>query len=326
MAKKVWLGGDGAGGEQTDFDRIPNWLPAGIPVDGDNLIFDDRANTDTATGKKYSCLSGLNNNSKNFTRILVDSSYDGDIGIGYGSPNIDTAALACGCDEIIFRGSGNAWLTAWHASALFDSVVCDSSSGALYIGKAAANGQQTTSLLNIQGQVQFLGPITSFLFPPDLHALKQLLSGATTIITGGGCDSIDLIVLNGQLFIDSGFATLMMVAGTMNWGNDGFVPSAIKLGGVGEDSVKIYGGVLNWKMLSTLQALKLWGGQVVASGAQAKTLGLSTINSGTIELWNGSLDLQTSQSGDMVLGANCEVNLKTRVASFLPPKNQDITW
>lgn len=321
MAEKIWLGGQGTVGFWEDFELAANWSPAVVPADGDNLVFDDRAGLN-ASGKRYSCLKNLDQSAKNFTEILIDASYDGDIGIGYETPTADESALECSCDSIIFRGSGNAWLTAHHATTLFDEIICDSYSGALYIGNAETNGQHTVLLINIQGNVQFLEAITDYLAAPDLRALKQILSGAVTVVTGGGYDDIDIEMINGQLYLDSGFNSLLMVAGTMHWGNDGFMPAASKDG----TGAVLYGGILNWKMLSKLEALKLWGGVVTASGAQDKTLGNSAINGGTIEVWGGKLDLQTEQAGSMTLNTDCEVKLMTRAASFLPPKNVNVTW
>lgn len=322
MAEKIYLGG--YNGYETDFEQAGNWSPSGIPGTGVNLIFDNRAGIDPDTGKRWSCLSGLDQSAKNFPRILYSSNYDGDVGIGYDIPTAGESALECGCDAIGFRSSGSVYMTAKHASALFDSIVCDSPAGALYIGKAVTSGQPTTSLINVQGQVQFLEAIASHLATSELHSLKQLQSNAVTIVTGGGYNDIDIEIINGQLYLDSGFNSLMMVAGTMDWGNDGFVPASQLIGGAG--GVAIYGGAFNWKMWSWLKALKLWAGMVTASGAQAKKLGLASLNSGTIEVWNGTLDLKSAQEGDMVLDTDCEVKMMSAAAAFLPPKVVDITW
>lgn len=321
MAEKIWLGGDGTGTQLTDFNRAANWSPAAVPVDGDNLVFDDRAGTDAA-GLRYSCLSTLNQSAKNFTEIVIAASYSGGIGIGYGTPTAGESALECGCDRIVFRGTGTCHLTAKHATAYFDEVIVDSAGGLLEIGKASTGGQRCVSCVDIAGSVKFLDAIASHLAVPDLRAVKTLSSSAIVLVTGGGYDDITVDIFAGSVYIDSGFSTLVLVSGKFEWGNDGFDPGAVENG----DSAVVYGGIFNWKLQSKLFGLIQWAGEVYAKGSQDKSLGDSGVNGGTIEVWGGTLDLASNVEGAMALNTDCEVVVETSQGSFKPPKEVNVTW
>ena len=104
--------------------------------------------------------------------------------------------------------------------------------------------------------------------------------------------------------------------------------ATVTVGGVRKrsGSWENYLGTIDWRNPGYLKGLKNWGGTVNAKGGGIKILGDPAVNSGTIEVSGGLLDLASYQSGGITLGTNCEVAIRGTQANFYPPKEVDITW
>ena len=90
-------------------------------------------------------------------------------------------------------------------------------------------------------------------------------------------------------------------------------------------SLTVYGGAVIWRLESTLNGLIMWAGTVTADGPSDKTLGLTSVNGGTIEVHGGTLDLVSDQSGDIALGASCDVDVLAG-GVFMPPVSLITAW
>jgi hypothetical protein len=325
MATHFWLGGNS--GHEGDFATAANWSSGGVPGDGDTIVFDERAGIATAVtghtaGKHWNCVDGLDQSTKNFAAILILAGFTGNIGIGYSTPTATESALECAADKIICSGLGSYYLTAKHASALFDLVICDTASGYLYIGKAATDGQKTTLIINVKGTAEFLEAVASHLAAPELDELRNITAAATTYIGIGNTSSVlAILVAKGNVYCDSGFASAEVCGGKLYWGIVGTTHAASITG----SAMILNGGNCDWRAYATLSGLKIRQGTLSAIGGQIKILGDSGVNSGTIEVEGGVLDLKT-QGGAITIAANCEVVTRGSDAIYYPPKDVNNVW
>lgn len=325
MATKYWLGG---GTAQGDFDVAANWSPSGVPADGDTLIYSDKAGiaegaiTGHTDGNHWNCIDDLDQSAKDFPKIIITPEFTGNIGAGYATPLATESALECAAGEISCKGSGIYYLTAKHAAAEFDLVLADLATGSLYVGSAATSGQGVTSLINVRGGVEFLDAISSYLSAPEVLAIENVSSNSTTILhKDNSAASLAITCTQGLLYCDSTFTTVQVSGGTFVAGRSGFVPaSSLTLG-----NITMTGGAVQWRVQSTLNGLIIWAGTVTAYGAEDKTLGLSSVNSGTIEVHGGTLDLISQQIGALVLGGSCEVEISPG-GIFMPPVSTVSAW
>lgn len=325
MATQYWLGG--SSGNEGNFGTAANWSGGSVPADGDTIIFDERAGTATAVaghtaGKKWNCIAGLDQSAKNFALIKILAGFTGNIGAGYATPSAGVSALECASDKIICCGAGLYYLTAKHASALFDVVVCDTATGYLAIGKAATNGKKTTLLVNVKGEAEFLTAVASHLAAPEIEEVRNITTLATTYIGEGGTSTtLDILVAKGKVYCDSKFDTAEVCGGTFYFGQDGTTMAA----NIDGNSMVLNGGNCEWRAYSSILGLKIRQGTLTAIGGQIKVLGVATTNGGTIEVDGGVLDLKT-QGGAISLAANCEVVTRGSDAIYYPPKESNNIW
>ena len=326
MAEKYWIGGDT--GNEADFDTAANWSPVGVPASGDTLIFSNMANkvpTDWAgdakqkKGTAFSVTTNLDQSSKDFAKIVVHDSYDGNI--GYGLDAGVYYALRCAAADVLFAGSGDLHIVSQHATGAIDRVINNSNNGHLYIGKGYTGGQKTASLVNAGQYVDILAAEGTTLAAPEIDTLVSV-SGRGEVIIPEDNTSTALIIRNvlGKVTAFCNIDILELAGGTVNWGEEDYTPATAKT----LNKLLQYAGKLQWDMAGTLKECHVYNGVFSVSGYGNKTIGDSTLNNGTIEVYNGTLDLSEALN-NCDLGIDCEVQVLGK-GSFNVPKFTDIVF
>ena len=326
MAINYWLGG--ASGNEGDFETVANWSTGAFPVDGDTIIFSDKAGTASGSvayhtnGNHWNLIGDLDrhvDDDTDFVKIIITPEFTGNIGLGYDTPADETSALLCSAGEINCQGQGTYYLTCKENSGPkdFDLVILDTTNGTLNIGKSDVDGGACTEAINVKGTLVFLDAIASNLAPPEVPKVTNIESGATTTIhkdNSGGTP--DLFCRGGTMYCDSVFTLAEVSGGTFVAGRAGFVPAA----SVTLAEIKQYGGIVQWRVESTLQLLTIYSGTCTAYGAEAKTLG----NSNVINIHGGTLDLGSEQIASVTLGAT-NVTVADG-ATFITPTTAITAW
>ena len=321
MATRYWTGET-----DTDFEVVTNWSDDTMPVDGDTIYFDGRAEDDSTTGNKVSCLLNLDRAPAagvNFAAIYIQEDFTGDIGDGLGILDTDDApdtgtALQCTADKIIIRGTGTYYFNCFDFDETdnMDLVIMDSSGGTAIFGKGyhatAAKGRKVTKLINVKGTFDLRGATgtgTGDFQASEIDEIFNITSYASTNIRSGGTSTtLDIYHADGTVYMDSKFVSYTLADGTAILGNEGDFPAATVVGTL----LTMYGGAVTWRILSTLTTLTIYNGTITATGSQAKILTNSS-------LYGGKLDLQTAQTGDITV-SNAPV-ITGLDAEYLPPKD-----
>ncbi len=316
---------DGAG----DFDVAANWSPSGVPATADDIVFNgladdvpsdwDGASTQTS-GKKFSVDAGFDQSAKNFASITVTSGYDGDIGSGLVASTYNGLRFAC--DDVIFAGTGDVHLIAQHASLPIDSVTNSSSSGSMFLGKGFTNGQEITEVIHAgSASTEILEASLSTLAAPEVDAITcTSRRGSVTIAEDNSSTVLSIRVALGTINAFCNVDSVEISGGTFNWGSGDFVPSSART----IDLLEILQGTMLWDMAGTISECKAFVGDFRLSGSGAKVIGDSTLNAGTIEVYDATIDFSNAEN-NISLATDAEVKILGQ-GTFLPPPFVDITW
>jgi hypothetical protein len=332
MTVKYWIGG--SSGAEGDFATAANWSPSGVPADGDTIIFSPRAGIATAVtghtaGNHWNCIvgsgDGWDQSAKNFPLIIGAPGFTGAVGIG-GTTTF--YGLACGCDKLLWRAGGNGFFIAKHASALFDLVQMEAAGRTLQIAKAASNGKATTTARCYQGILEFVAPATgqTDIDSPDINTLIECNGSAAIVIVrlaaGGTGNEVTTIncYAGGNLYTLHPFTTANACGGKIIYGEEAMLPGAAQTSG----TVNMLGGTFDWYQWATINGLIGNAGILAAKGSADKTLGLSSVNSGVIEVRGATVDLSQSP-GVVTVGANCVIQILSKSGVFIPQSETQLT-
>jgi hypothetical protein len=312
-----------------DFDIAANWSPSGIPADGDDLVFNGltdtvpsswAGSTKQTSGKSFSVLDGFDQSTKNFPTIIVSADYSGDI--GYGQDGSTYYGLRTSADRVSFDGSGNLHLIAQHASDAIDAVASSSSSGSVFLGKGFSNGQKIAEVINSgSGSIEILGASLSTLASPEVDSVT--CTGNRGDITIAEDNSSTVLVIRsvlGSVTAYCDIATASISGGTLNWGREDFTPSSAKE----IDLLELLQGTVTWDMSGTVSECYAYSGTMSLSGSGTKVIGDSTLNNGTIEIYEATVDFSDA-AGNITLGTDAEITILGG-GQFNPPPYSDVTW
>ena len=311
-----------------DFDTAANWSPSGVPADGDDLVFNGLADTVPSTwagdtkqvsGKSYSVIDGFDQSAKNFPSIIVSSDYSGSI--GYGQSGSVYYGLRTSADGVVFAGSGELHLISQHLSDAIDSVAC-SSSGSVFLGKGFINGQKITEVINSgSGSIEILKALLSTLAAPEVDNVTCTGNrGQVTIAEDNSSTTLTVRSVLGTVTGYCDIAEATVSGGTLNWGRSDYVPASAKE----IDLLELLQGTVTWDMAGTVSECYAYSGTFLLSGSGAKVIGDSTLNNGTIEIYEANVDFSDA-SANVTLGTGAEVTVLGG-GRFNGPPYSDITW
>lgn len=318
------------------------------------------AATDTQTkGRHWSVDSGLDQKATDFT-IIVESAFNAKF-IGYrletATPTRKLVPLQCTAALVLHQGESEMHLAANDNADpgvnCIDEVIVDTSKGSLYLYSMNNSGTQTDEITDVvvrEGTVHIVSSYDSTevggvdTARSAVRNLKTLGSKATVYITEGleggtpaegnfldddNDQLISIDIINGTVYCDSGIYECEINAGQLDIGSEAQTAGTTLYVGKQNDAgafsqqVKAFGGTINWRSKGTIGGLEIHNALIYALGNEGRTLGDSAVNSGTIEMYGGTLDLLTPDN-PVALGGSCEVHVNA--GTFAPPKRTDISW
>ncbi|MDD5011705.1 MAG: hypothetical protein PHQ00_06240 [Phycisphaerae bacterium] len=332
MADIIWLGG--TTDHETDANTAANWDLARIPADGDRLIFNGAAVTNSATGLKYNCDFTLLSGTLSLTGIIKDSGFTGNIGSA-ANPLICNIEYDGTKGEFNFKGAGYAYVELTTESTY---KACERvniiGGGVVYLYSDSASD-------NDWGNVYISG---GTLYLADSTILNSLtVDGSSTQVIGGkgcqkiGATAVDIDISGGTVKWDSNISdSFRQTGGVFYWGTADY-QSGYGAVDITADFVDIRntGTVFYWNMVADsgqVSGIKRFrvinGGKLDASQpeglAGAKQIG--TAGGGQVsEVWTNSTANLNSSAMSMA-GGSPAPSIKCYGGNLVLPDNNEVTF
>ena len=332
MAIKNWIGGDGA--SQTDYEdanRAANWSPAGVPVQGDTLIFGAAAGADSTTGEKYNCVvTSWAALPLQFADIVVSPAYSGD-----GADVTDK--LQCNVNDdgrVVFEGTGVFYIemtTANVKDGAAETVVNGTGTLNMSSDDTAADDNDWGDVFVYNGTVNMAND-TIFDKLYCLGSSAIVLSGRDCKDVGG--NDVEITQNAGTINWNSQLGTICRLFGTatFNWGTTAYDDTYTEA--MQCDLVEGYGDsvTFNWNLvdttyLNTLKQFKFYDKAVVDASAAVGAAGPKEIGSAgaeVSELWyeaEGKFD-----NGAKNITVHASSSIMTYGGKPTPPDGESISW
>ena len=259
MASKIWVGTSTPG----DWSVAANWTPSGVPVNGDDVFFNDGSQNVTA---------GLDQSAVALTSLRIGSSYTGNVASS-------AAYLQIGATTFTFESGGQ---ECWVQGALTTVNVVGGISSANMLQLKGDGG----TLRAIGGS----GTVTMASASTTLDELEVFGAPSITVTIPSGVTSLD------NVQVDSGVISIGAAIGTKLTVIDGIVKITDSATVVLAD---VNGGVLDYKSSGTLTTLNIFAGKFTLENnvATSVTVSNATMYEGsTVNLQNG-LDNVTMSAG-----------------------------
>jgi len=211
MATKHW-----DGSTDGNWQTAANWTAAGVPAAADIVIFDGRTTQAVTDGIARGETGG-----EEHTLVHVKPDYPGDI----GTP---AEWFHCDATKFIFEGSGTCYLEVAGAADAEDAdiatVICNSSSGTLYVRSHTNSADNICSVTNL-----IVNKGTCYLADDSYAANIYLVpvsnnSSNATLYIGINCLDVDnslypsIYMYNGTCYCHSKCTLIDMKAGTFRFG------------------------------------------------------------------------------------------------------------
>ena len=247
MATKYWLGTETS--YTGNLNRSANWSPVGVPVAGDDLVFDGRSTQNVTTN--LDTFEGVDIGS-----LTVWSGYTGTIGSSGSAPLI----TECSAGTVYFAGTGTLRLQCGAGADVDASILklVVNTSGSAWLSSQAndnSNAAVFTEVQVLRGNVLIMGDSEASVHGGDsgtaITTLKVIPTGTATVRMGDKCvnfKSTDtpttVTISGGTLTCHSALGAIQQFGGTLNHGS-----TDIDMDGDDDDitSLVLNGGTFYWK-------------------------------------------------------------------------------
>lgn len=247
MTTKYW-----DGSTDGDLNKAANWTPSGVPVAGDDLVFDGRTTRAASVG-----LTTFNN--VDLGSVTVESSYAGSIG-AVTTP----MEFKCSAGLVYVAGTGTYYLQCDGGVEADASVLkCIVNGGTVYLSSQAndeTNAAVWTEVQVLAGTVYIQGDSEKASHGGDsgtaITMLKVTPISSCTVTIGDKCVNykgtdtpMNVIMGGGTVTCSSSLGDVQLLGGTLNFGS-----AAINMA-TGDDDITtltISGGTFNWIPQSAL--------------------------------------------------------------------------
>lgn len=211
MATKIWLGNSTS--NKGSYNVADNWLPSGVPVDGDTLVFKDSSQSMT---KGYSGVI----DSYTTQVLIVLSSYSGSVGslgqplkssfvrthVAGGNVFLDLQSQS---NRLVFAHGGSLWLDGTVDELSIASIIAGAASPKVIYGETSTTSRTASTVRVAGGSLELKqGTLTR----------ATLLSGAT--LTGRAGTIAELISMGTTNLYGADLTVLEQFAGVTNVRND----------------------------------------------------------------------------------------------------------
>lgn len=320
MATRTW----DYGGASGDWQTAANWSDNTKPVADDTVIFDGTSvqsvtdgTQDGESGATAECT---------FDLLHVKSTYTGSIG---------TSAEPCCCapDTLIIEGSGSYHFLCGKddqsTDADVDTVIINNTSATVYLYSNANDAENTCQFTNVyliagtlyiayyEEDTDDQGCYVANLYiAPQAGAAKN----ATCIVEKdaykvNGAVGMNIEMQNGTLTTDSMIGTFIMMNGTVYYGSEPNLGTAVTEADMNITTMRMYNGTFNWYPDDSgdpyIGDLDVFGGMFDASenGAtyspdRAKVLGNGAGND--IRLYRGGQMKLNNERGNITIAASSQ--------------------
>jgi hypothetical protein len=315
MSTKYWVGGAASGGTGTDsevsFDAPDNWEGGVVPIAGDTIVFDGRANLcddDSIAGQTEGLMwaptQALDQITAALADVIVHASFTGNIG------HIDTSDvyhyLELDCDNVYIYGSGELYaLKATQTSA--DTKLYCSGDAELRLCNAASCGWE---MMASTGSL-YLDQVSGV--DPSISSLIAL--GATFQVDTGGTIA-SLIQNAGSIYTEADITAGVVSGGYLYLGAADTDPDT----SIDVTSLTVYDGEVLIRHLCALKEAAIYGGKISASTAMAVTLGHTTPTH--ISVYGGELDLSGAGYGRVSMATGAKLKKYLGGTVNLPPGSE----
>lgn len=254
MSTRTW----DYGGASGDWQTAANWSDDTVPVADDTVIFDGTSvqnvtegMLDSESGATAQCT---------FDLLHIKSTYTGDI----GSNGATGEPCCCAPDTLIIEGSGTYYFLCGKddqsTDADVDLTIINNPDATVYLYSNANDGANTcqfTKVVLIAGTLYMayysVDTDDQGVYVPDLYVAPRhgMASNATVIIEKdaykvNGTVAGNIEMWNGTLSTDSMVGTLVLYDGTLYYGSEPNLGTAVTEADMNITTLRQYGGTFNW--------------------------------------------------------------------------------